>query len=120
LFINKHISKFSKKTIDNYVKFLKETRWWIKDFLKTEIQNVMGTEIPNNATNIWEYALLASAAWVLWRIKSFTPAWIFWTWAIGVGSWTLSILTETELYKDRMAWKITFSDEINKVLDKLK
>jgi hypothetical protein len=26
LFINKHISKFSKKTIDNYVKFLKETR----------------------------------------------------------------------------------------------
>lgn len=120
LFLQTHIQKFTKNIFDDYIKIITEFREGMKPVVKSELENVLWTEIPKEANNYWEYLALASAAWVLWKIKRFTPAWFIWTWIIWIWTWGASILSETQLYKDWIQKKIQFSPEVEKVLEEIK
>lgn len=120
LFLQTHIQKFTKNIFDDYIKIITEFREGMKPVVKSELENVLWTEIPNEANNYWEYIALASAAGVLWKIKKFTPAWLMWTWIIWIWTWGASILSETQLYKEWIENKIQFSPEVEKVLEEIK
>ncbi|NDK08315.1 hypothetical protein EOM39_03635 [Candidatus Gracilibacteria bacterium] len=120
LFLQTHIQKFTKNIFDDYIKIITEFREGMKPVVKSELENVLGTEIPKEANNYGEYLALASAAGVLWKIKRFTPAGFIWTGIIGIGTWGASILSETQLYKDWIQKKIQFSPEVEKVLEEIK
>lgn len=120
LFLQTHIQKFTKNIFDDYIKIITEFREGIKPVVKSELEDVLWTEIPKEANNYWEYLALASVAWVLWKIKKITPAWLMWTWIIWIWTWGASILSETQLYKEWIENKIQFSPEVEKILEEIK